>query len=108
MAPIDSSQSPASPVPDRQFRILSLSSEFPNPSERGKGLFVRARLAAIAARSQLTVIAPVALLDYANPHNRVFATIGIPTRRRENGIDVMHARWIYPPYGGWTNAFLLF
>jgi teichuronic acid biosynthesis glycosyltransferase TuaC len=89
-------------------KILSLSTEFPNPSEPGKGLFVRARLGAIAARTSLTVVAPVALLDYANPRKELLASLWIPTRRRENGIDILHPRWFYPPHGGWVNAFFLF
>jgi glycosyltransferase involved in cell wall biosynthesis len=89
------------------LKILSLSTEFPNPSEPGKGLFVRARLRAIAARASLTVVAPVALLDYANPRNELLASLWIPTRRREDGIDILHPRWFYPPHGGWVNAFFL-
>ena len=89
-------------------RVLSLSSEFPSPVEPGKGLFVRARLRAVAARADLTVVAPVALVDYANPHNDFFAARKIPTRRRDGTIDVYHPRWLYPPRGGVANAFFLF
>jgi glycosyltransferase involved in cell wall biosynthesis len=89
-------------------RVLSLSTEFPNPSERGKGLFVRSRLEAIAARSELFVVAPVAALDYANPQRRLFDAWRIPRARREGGLQVFHPRWLYPPFGGWTNAFFLF
>jgi len=92
----------------QDVKILSLSTEFPNPSEPGKGLFVHARLRAIAARASLTVVAPVALLDYANPRNELLASLWIPTYRRENGIDILHPRWFYPPHGGWVNAFFLF
>jgi teichuronic acid biosynthesis glycosyltransferase TuaC len=93
--------------PNRELRIVSLSSEFPNPTEPGKGLFVRARLLAVAARAHLKVIAPVALLDYANPRSQLFASFRVPPQRRENGIEILHPRWIYPPKGGWVNAFLL-
>jgi len=89
-------------------RVLSLSTEFPNPIEPGKGLFVRARLRAMAARVPLTVIAPVALLDYANPNNELLASLKIPNQRLEEGIEILHPRWIYPPKGGWFNAFCLF
>jgi teichuronic acid biosynthesis glycosyltransferase TuaC len=94
-------------APNRKLRILSLSSEFPNPTEPGKGLFVRARLESIAAHTPVTVIAPVAVLDYANPRNKLFASFRIPARRRESAIEVLHPRWIYPPKGGWINAFFL-
>lgn len=89
-------------------RILSLSTEFPNPAEPGKGLFVRARLRAMAARVALTVVAPVALLDYANPKNQPLMSLRIPSRRSDDGIQILHPRWLYPPKGGWLNAFCLF
>jgi lipopolysaccharide exporter len=89
-------------------RVLSLSTEFPNPSEPGKGLFVRSRLEAIASRACLFVVAPVASLDYANPQRHLFAALRIPRERKEGQLQVLHPRWLYPPYGGWTNAFFLF
>jgi glycosyltransferase involved in cell wall biosynthesis len=92
----------------REPRILSLSTEFPNPTEPGKGLFVRARLRSIAARVPLTVIAPVALFDYANPNNDLLASLKVPRRRLEQGMEILHPRWLYPPRGGWFNAFCLF
>jgi glycosyltransferase involved in cell wall biosynthesis len=88
--------------------VLSLSSEFPNPSEPGKGLFVRSRLEAIASRASLLVVAPIATLDYANPQRRLLAALRIPRERAEGPIAVFHPRWLYPPWGGWTNAFFLF
>jgi lipopolysaccharide exporter len=98
------------PVPEKAPipRVLSLSTEFPNPSEPGKGLFVRSRLAAIAARARLVVVAPVASVDYANPQRNLFAALRIPRERKEGRMEVLHPRWLYPPYGGWTNAFFLF
>lgn len=96
------------PVTAAMPRVLSLSTEFPNPSEPGKGLFVRARLAAMAARARLFVVAPVASLDYANPEHRLLAARGIPRERHDGNLQVLHPRWVYPPYGGWANAFFLF
>jgi lipopolysaccharide exporter len=89
-------------------RVLSLSTEFPNPSEPGKGLFVRSRLEAIASRACLFVVAPVAALDYANPQRNLLASLRIPRQRHEGRLPVLHPRWLYPPHGGWTNAFFLF
>jgi PST family polysaccharide transporter len=94
--------------PEALPRVLSLSTEFPNPTEPGKGLFVRARLEAMAARTGLFVVAPVASLDYANPQRDLFAARRIPRQRTERHIQVFHPRWLYPPYGGWANAFFLF
>ena len=90
------------------LRVLSLSTEFPNPAEPGKGLFVRSRLEAIASRSCLFVVAPIALLDYANPQGHLFASLRIPRERDDGHMRVVHPRWLYPPYGGWANAFFLF
>ena len=89
------------------LNVLSLSTEFPNPSEPGKGLFVRARLEALALYTRLLVVAPIATLDYANPGGDLLAAVRVPRERKERGLQVMHPRWLYPPYGGWTNAFFL-
>lgn len=89
-------------------RVLSLSTEFPNPAEPCKGLFVRSRLQAIASRVRLVVVAPVASLDYANPQRDLFAARQIPRAREDGHIQVLHPRWLYPPHGGWTNALFLF
>jgi teichuronic acid biosynthesis glycosyltransferase TuaC len=90
------------------LKVLSLSTEFPNPSEPGKGLFVRSRLEAIASQACLFVVAPIASLDYANPQRNLFASLRIPRERTEGHLQVLHPRWLYPPYGGWANAFFLF
>lgn len=103
-AAVAATERPALP---RIPRVLSLSTEFPNPSEPGKGLFVRARLAAIRARTSLSVVAPVAMLDYANPHGNLLAASHIPRDRRDGAMEVLHPRWLYPPKGGWMNAFFL-
>ena len=90
------------------LRILSLSIEFPTPEEPIKGLFIWARLQALAARSSLRVLSPVALLDYANPHGNLLHRGKIPARRMDGQIEVMHPGWIYPPRGGFLNAWCLF
>jgi teichuronic acid biosynthesis glycosyltransferase TuaC len=90
------------------LKIISLSTEYPNPLEPGKGLFVHARLQSIAAEADLTVFAPVALLDYANPEGNLLASLAIPRSRTDQGTRVHHMRWLYPPLGGWLNAFFLY
>jgi glycosyltransferase involved in cell wall biosynthesis len=91
-----------------RLKILSLSTEYPNPAEPGKGLFVHARLRAMAELADVTVIAPVALLDYANPEGRLLASFAIQKTRIDHGARVFHPRWFYPPFGGWLNAFFLY
>jgi teichuronic acid biosynthesis glycosyltransferase TuaC len=61
----------------------------------------------MAAGAKLTVISPVALLDYANPKNKLLASLHIPGQRLDEGLEVRHPRWVYPPYGGWLNPFFL-
>ena len=92
----------------RRLKILSISSEYPNSLEPGRGLFVHARLRGVSQRADLTVIAPVALVDYANPEGHVFASRQIPKSRIDGGMRILHPRWLYPPFGGWLNAFFLF
>jgi teichuronic acid biosynthesis glycosyltransferase TuaC len=47
------------------------------------------------------------VLDYANPHGNFLAASRIPRARHEGAIEVLHPRWLYPPHGGWMNAFFL-
>jgi glycosyltransferase involved in cell wall biosynthesis/predicted glycoside hydrolase/deacetylase ChbG (UPF0249 family) len=93
---------------DSALRILSLSIEFPTPEEPGKGLFIWARLQALSAQSFLKVLSPIALLDYANPHGTLLHRGKVPARRMDGQIEVIHPGWIYPPRGGFLNAWCLF
>jgi len=89
------------------LRILSLSCVYPNPGDPGLGLFVRSRLAHLAGRAEVKVIAPISQIDYARPGLQKFQR-GVPSRRTEDGIEVLHPAWIYPPGGHAANAYLLF
>ncbi len=91
--------------PAARLRILSLSCVYPSPNEPGLGLFVRARLQSLAAAAEIKVIAPVAALDY---EKRRILPRGSATRRWDERFEVMHLRWLYPPFGGFWNAFFLF
>lgn len=88
-------------------RILSLSSCFPNPSEPAKGVFVQARLAAMARLAEIKVVAPVGVFDYSAPRNRWIGSRHIPTLRMDGNLEILHPRWIYPPGGAWVNAGLM-
>jgi len=92
----------------RHLNVVSISIEYPNRSEPGKGLFVRARLQAMAKLINLKVLAPVALLDYANPDRRLFGSRDVPSRLNDGKAEVFYPRWVYPPRGGFVNAFCLF
>jgi len=62
----------------------------------------------MAALADVTVIAPVAVFDYANPDGRLLASFAIPKSRDEDLATILHLRWLYPPFGGWLNAFFLY
>ena len=80
-----------SPSPDRRLRILSYTTLFPNPEEPARGIFVRNRLAAIAAHADVVVAAPV----NAGRNPRVLRT---PFRRRDDaGFEVLHPRFAVLP-----------
>ncbi len=90
------------------MKILSLSSVYPNPAERGLGLFVRARLQQMAASAEIKVIAPVPLVDYSNPRGKVFQSRAFPLTRQDGPIEVFHPRWLFPPNGTPLNVFCQF
>lgn len=93
------------PSPARSPLVLSVSTVFPNPHDRGLGLFVRTRLQHVAATGVgVTVVAPVPALDYGNPQRRLLSSRGIPVQRHDGELDVRHPRWLYPPLGGAANA----
>jgi teichuronic acid biosynthesis glycosyltransferase TuaC len=88
-------------------KILSLSTVFPNPSERGLGLFVHARLKAIGLLSTLKVLAPIPLLDYSNPNGNIYQSRRFPMSI-DGSLEVVYPRWIFPPLGTPLNVLCLF
>src|SRR5947209_2498343 len=93
---VPGSNADASIPSGKKLKIFSLSSEYPNPAEPVKGLFVRARLQAMARLAEIRLAAPIALLDYANPYGRLLGFREIPPSRTDGPIEVFHPRWIYP------------
>jgi teichuronic acid biosynthesis glycosyltransferase TuaC len=89
-------------------KIVSLSTVFPNPSEPGLGLFVRSRLLHMAKCEELVVVAPVPAVDYSNPRRRWFGAWRVPSRRVDDGIEILHPKWFYPPGGSPLNVACLF
>jgi glycosyltransferase involved in cell wall biosynthesis len=89
-------------------KILSLSIEYPNPADPGLGLFVRSRLQHMAALADLKVFAPVSLLSYSDPQRRWLRPGVIPMRRWDERLEVIHPRWVHPPFGTPANILCLF
>jgi teichuronic acid biosynthesis glycosyltransferase TuaC len=89
-------------------RILSLSCVFPNPADPGLGLFVRARLNRLGQAAEVKVIAPIARIDFATTARARFGRRGIPFRRRDGDLEILHPAWTYLPGGFAINPVLLF
>jgi glycosyltransferase involved in cell wall biosynthesis len=85
-----------------RLRIVTYTTLFPNPAEPTRGIFVRNRLAGVAAHADLVVVAPV----NAGRNPRVLRT---PLRRKDPaGFDVLHPRFAVLPglLKGWDAALL--
>jgi teichuronic acid biosynthesis glycosyltransferase TuaC len=85
-------------------RVLTLSTVFPNPAEESLGPFIRNRLRSVAKSLDVQVVAPVALIDYAN---RALMKPGIPACREDGPLRVHHPRWLYVPGGGCASPLCL-
>lgn len=86
----------------RRLRIVTFTTLFPNPVEPTRGIFVRNRLAGVAAHADLFVVAPL----NAGRNPRVLRA---PFRRRDPaGFDVLHPRFVVLPgvLKGWDAALL--
>ena len=86
-------------------RVVSLCCVFPTGDDPGRGVFVRARLAALARRIDVRVLAPVGVVRWGAGKGK---RTGAPKRGQEGGLAVTYARWFYPPNAGWQNGILLF
>lgn len=83
------------------MKILSLATVFPNPQEPGLGLFIHARLQALARLAEVRVVAPVGPFDYDNPSRKGLGPRSIPHVRQETAIQqIRHPAWLYPPGNG--------
>lgn len=78
------------------MRILVLSSVFPNAAQPTFGVFVRARVAEMARRSEVVVVAPVPWF----PLNRLLrgrARSQVPAREIQGTLTVHHPRFLSVP-----------
>lgn len=91
-----------------ELRVLTLSAVYPNPQEPGHGPFIRSRMQAIARLAPVKVVAPVAAIDYSNPHRQWFGNFSLAARRQDGPIEVFHPRWAFPPFGTPLNGMCMF
>jgi teichuronic acid biosynthesis glycosyltransferase TuaC len=87
------------------LRVLSLSTVFPRPAEPAHGVFVARRLEALTKLAEVRVIAPVPVVEYANP-SQWFQWQG-PSRTMLGNLVVYRPSWIYPPFSNTINPFFL-
>ncbi len=92
---------------DSGLKILSLTGLYPTKAEPGHGLFVQRRMLHVAALAEVRIVAPLAMLDYGHPERKLFAQAREPFRLQDGPLAVYHPKWLYPPFGGWTNGYWL-
>jgi teichuronic acid biosynthesis glycosyltransferase TuaC len=91
------------------MKILTLSTTFPNPQYPGRGGFVRARLARLADRAEVKVVAPVQVVNYWQLRaGRRTSGPAVPAERMDGKLEVFHPRWMSIPLGGGLNGLALF
>src|SRR5579884_3833746 len=85
-------------------KVLTFSTAFPNPSEPGLGIFVRARAAEVSRETPVIVAAPVALFKGASVSK---AWKSVRRERMDESLLVYHPRWLNVPGGSPINALFL-
>jgi len=94
-------------MPDSRLRILSFTTVYPRPGEPRFGVFVRARLQALAEFAEVMVVSPSALIDYGNPNRRLGGAATLSTSSADEAIRVVRPKWLYLPSIGWTHPWCL-
>ena len=86
-------------VEPRELRILTLTSLFPNASDRAHGIFVLRRMAAVAAipRTEVQVIAPVPFVPGWVKTSRAKQFARVPRKERIGDLEVFHPRYALVP-----------
>src|SRR6185295_11237137 len=97
--PVLASASAIAPRATGGVRVVSLCCLYPNPLQPGQGLFVQRRLQYLAELTEVTMVAPFAVMQYGNQSgSRVrIGESRCPLRRSDAGMTVLHPRWFYPP-----------
>ena len=89
------------------LKILTFSSLFPNPNQPSHGIFVAQRLRQLLTSGEVEarVVAPVPMYPSWLPGYGNYGVYkGIPARRTENGVEVLHPRYPVIPKIGMTVA----
>lgn len=95
-------------VVPRPPRVLVFTTLFPNPAQPRLGVFVRDRVAAVAAHHPTRVVAPILARSPARFVDRG-APSSVPLRERQGTLDVEHPRFTtLPAIGRATDDLLLY
>lgn len=94
---------------DQGPMVLSLCCLYPTPNQPQQGVFVQRRLQALGELTDVSVIAPSALVQYGAPKGaRVrFSNGWRPGNRVDGHVPIWHTSWIYPPFSGSLTPFWL-
>ena len=91
------------------MKILSVTITFPNPASPQRGIFVRSRLARLAAIAEIKVISSVPFVNYWRLRAGLKASSReFPAERVDGGMEIFHPRWMAIPFGGALNAIALY
>jgi glycosyltransferase involved in cell wall biosynthesis len=47
------------------------------------------------------------MVDYTHPEKKLLGNLSLPASRSDGPMEIWHPRWLYPPGGGFLNAYLL-
>ncbi|MGQ0793011.1 MAG: glycosyltransferase [Deltaproteobacteria bacterium] len=83
------------------MKILVLTSLFPNPKQPLHGIFVKKRVLQMAKFAEVKVVAPVPWAPFAGYFSRRYEFLGdIPAREEQDGLEVLHPRFLATPKVG--------
>jgi glycosyltransferase involved in cell wall biosynthesis len=78
-------------------RILVMTNLFPNPYQPNRAAFNRQRIAALAARHEIRVIAPILWTDELRERWRQGRRLARDRRSQQAGLTSDHPRYVYSP-----------
>lgn len=91
------------------MKILVFTTLFPNKMMTQHGLFIKARVAALAKTNDVRVVAPVPFFPRWNINSKWFLFSQIPLEEEIDGIKIYHPRYlVIPKIGRFLYGFLMF
>jgi teichuronic acid biosynthesis glycosyltransferase TuaC len=92
------------------MNVLTFSSLWPNPVQPLHGLFVRARIRALAELCSLKVVAPVPwFVPVRGLGQRYYGYTQVPLHERQEALTVFHPRYlVLPKIMKWSDGYFMF